>query len=122
MRSYKEVLRFLIIREQLALGWKIGFFIICGALLYVSLTLSHVRIRSNEVLGTVVDRLRAGSEENLGDHVIVKLDNGETVRARALGKHKYLPGRLVIVKATTTNFFGMRKYEIKSYASEFKRQ
>lgn len=33
MRSYKEVLRFLIIREQLALGWKIGLFIVCGALL-----------------------------------------------------------------------------------------
>ena len=122
MRSYKEVLRFLIIREQLALGWKIGFFIVCGALLYGSLTLSHVRIRSNEVLGTVVDRSRAGREENLGNDVIVRLDSGETVRARALSKHEYLPGRLVIVKETTTNFFGMRKYEIKRYASEFNRQ
>jgi hypothetical protein len=122
MRPYREIASFLLIRRQVALGWKIGFFIVCGVLLYVSLTLSHIRIRSHEILGTVVDRAPKGREEKIGNDVLVKLDSGETVRARALSNHKYLPGRLVIVKETTTNFFGIRKYEVKSYANEINRQ
>lgn len=54
MRSYREILRFLLIREQLSLAWKIGFFIVCGALLYGSLTLSRIRIQSVDVIGTVI--------------------------------------------------------------------
>ena len=54
MRSYKEILSFLLIREQLSLGWKILFFIVCGALLYGSMALSYVRFRSVDVFGTVL--------------------------------------------------------------------
>ena len=115
MRSYKEIVSFLLIRKQLALGWKIGFFIVCGALLYVSLTLSHIRIRSVEIQGTVVNR------SSQSDYLLVRIDNGDTVQARALSKQDYLPGRRVVVKATTTNFFGMRKYEIKSNVPEINR-
>jgi hypothetical protein len=122
MRPYREIASFLLIRRQLALGWKVGFFIVCGALLYGSLTLRHVRIRSNEVFGTVVDQPRTGKEENMGNDVLVKLDSGKTVRARTPSKYEYLPGRRVIVKDTTTNFFGMRNYEIKGYASEVNQQ
>ena len=122
MRSYREIASFLLIRRQLALGWKMGFFMVCGALLYGSLTLSHVRVRSNEVFGTVVDQSGADQTENMGNELLVKLDSGKTVRARTPTKDEYLPGRRVVVKEMTTNFFGMRKYEIKSYASEIDRQ
>ena len=118
MRSYKEVLRFLIIREQLLQGWKIGFLIVCAALLFLSLTLSHVKIEIVEVRGTVLKRSIDGREEKLGNYLLVQLDNGETVRASALRKIDYLPGRRVVLKETTTNFFGLRKFEFKSYATE----
>ena len=58
MRTYKDVLRFLIIRDQLLLGWKIGFFIVCGALVFGSATLMRVNIRSVELNGTVMSHLR----------------------------------------------------------------
>jgi len=122
MRSYREIASFLLIRRQLALGWKIGFLIVCGALLYGSLTLTHVRLRSSDILGTVISRSSSDKEENVSNELLVKLDTGETVRAGTLSKHEFLPGRRVVVKETTTNFFGMRKYEIKSYASEINRQ
>ena len=52
MRSYIEQLRFLIVREQLALGWKVRLSSL-GALLYGSMTLMDVNIRSVDVNGTV---------------------------------------------------------------------
>ena len=122
MRPYREIASFLLIRRQLALGWKIGFFTVCGALLYGSLILSHVRLRSHETLGTIVDRSNVGRESNLVSELLVKLDSGETVQARAPREHEYLLGRRVVVKETNTNFFGMRKYEITGYASEVNRQ
>ena len=81
MRSYKEILSFLLIREQLSLGWMIGFFIVCGALLYGSLVLSRIQIRSLDVLGTVIGD-RVDQKKNVAvNYLTVELDNGDTVRA-----------------------------------------
>jgi hypothetical protein len=118
MRSFKEIASFLITREQLALGWRLTFFIVCGALLYGSLTLSRIRIYAVEVQGTVVKQSVDGKQENPGNYAFVQLDNGETVQARVPHKHDFRPGQRVILKATMANFFSIRKYEIKGDAAE----
>ena len=115
MRSYKEVLRFLIIREQLALGWKIGLFIVCGALLYGSLTLMHVNIRSAELPGTVISHHTDTTDTGAITYLIVQLDGGETVRARSIGSFDYRLGQRAVVREITTNFFGLKKYEFRRY-------
>lgn len=118
MRSYKEILRFLIIREQLSLGWKMGFFIVCGGLVYGALSIGGVRVRSAEVQGTVVsDRadLRDGAPVA---SLTVRLDSGATVHANVAGTTEYRPGRRVVVKHTTTNFFGIEKNEVAGYLDE----
>jgi hypothetical protein len=53
MRSYREIVNFLLIREQLSLGWKIGFFIVCGGLLFGSATLMRINVQSVDLVGTV---------------------------------------------------------------------
>jgi hypothetical protein len=118
MRSYKEVLRFLIIREQLALGWKIGLFIVCGALLYGSLTLMHVNIRSAELPGTVISHRTDTTDTGAITYLIVQLDGGETVRARSVGSFDYRPGQRAVVREITTNFFGLKKYQFKEYSDK----
>ncbi len=118
MRSYKEILSFLIIREQLSLGWKIVFFVVCAALLYGSVTLSDWRIQSTEILGTVLNDRVDLKEETPVDYLIIQLDNGDTVQARASPGIGYRPGKKAIVNARTTNFFGMRKHEVKRYVDE----
>ena len=118
MRSYKEILRFLIIREQLLQGWKIGFVIVCAALLYLSLTLSHVKIQTVEISGTVVSHGADPTDEGHNAYLIIKLDNGETVRARPVGPLDYRPGKRGIVRQITTNFFGLKKHEFKGYLDE----
>jgi hypothetical protein len=121
MRSYKELLSFLLIREQLSLGWKILFFIVCGMLVYGSLTLGHVRFRSVDVFGTVL-RDRTDVKENTPvNYLTVKLNNGETARVDATRNADYRPGRKVIVKETNTNFFGFKKHEFKRYVDEPRR-
>jgi hypothetical protein len=118
MRSYREILQFLLIREQLSLGWKIGFFIVCGALLYGSLTLSRVRIQSIDVIGTVISDRVDVKENASATYLTVKLDNGESVRASAAGTIEYRPGQRGIVTETSANFFGVRKHEFKTYLNE----
>jgi len=115
MRSYKEVLRFLIIREQLALGWKIGLFIVCGALLYGSMTLMHVNIRSVEINGTVTSHQADTTKSGSITYLIVQLDRGETVRVKSVGAFDYRPGQRAVVREITTNFFGLKKHEFKGY-------
>lgn len=122
MRSYREILQFLLIREQLSLGWKIGFFIVCGALLYGSLTLSRVRIQSVDVIGTVISDRVDVKENASATYLTVKLDNGEAVRASAAGTIEYRPGKRVIVTETSANFFGVRKHEFKTYLNEPRRE
>jgi hypothetical protein len=122
MRLYREILNFLLIREQLSLGWKIGFFVICGALVYGALTLRHITIQSIEVSGTVVnDRTYLKTEASV-DYLTVQLDNGDTVRASSAGKIDYRPGQRVLVKEKITNFFGIRKHEFKKYLDEPRRE
>jgi hypothetical protein len=122
MRSYREILQFLLIREQLSLGWKIGFFIVCGALLYGSLTLSRVRIQSVDVIGTVIsDRVDVKNSAS-ANYLTVRLDNGDTVRVGAAGTIEYHPGRRVIVTETSANFLGVRKHEFKKYLNEPRRE
>ena len=115
MRSYKEVLRFLIIREQLAFGWKIGLFIVVGALLYGSLTLMHVSVRSVEINGTVVSHGAHPTEGGHNAYLITRLDTGETVRVRPSGSLDYRPGQRAVVREVTTNFFGFKNYLFKGY-------
>jgi|ERR671924_1239140 hypothetical protein len=122
MRSYREILHFLIIREQLSLGWKIGFFIVCGALLYGSLTLSRARIQSVDFIGTVINDPVNIKNSASANYLTVRLDNGETVRARAAGTIEYRPGQRAIVTETSANFFGMRKHEFKRYLNESSRE
>ena len=118
MRSYREIVNFLLIREQLSLGWKIGFLIVCGALLFGSLTLSHVRIQSIDVFGTVIKERTDVKETASANYLTVKLDNGETIRASATGTIEYRPGQRVIVKETSANFLRVRKHEFKKYIDE----
>ena len=115
MRSYKEVLRFLIIREQLALGWKIGLFIVCGALLYGSMTLMDVNIRSVDVNGTVTSHQTETVKSESVTYLIVHLDRGDTVRAKSVGSLDYRAGQRAVVREITTNFFGLKKHEFKGY-------
>ncbi len=115
MHSYKDLLRFLIIREQLALGWKITFFIVCGALVYGSMTLARVNIRSVEVIGTVTSYQTDTTKSGPVTYLIVRLDGGETVRAKSVGAFDYRPGQRAVVREITTNFFGLKKHEFKGY-------
>ena len=115
MRSYKEVLSFLIIRKQLALGWKVGFLIICGALVLGSATLMRVNVRSVELRGTVISHRTETNKVGSVTYLIVQLDSGETVRARNLGPLDYRPGQRGVVREVTTNFFGLKKHEFKGY-------
>jgi hypothetical protein len=122
MRSYREILQFLLVREQLSLGWKVGFFIVCGALLYGSLTLSRVRIQSVDAIGTVIsDRVDVKNSPS-ANYLTVRLDNGETVRASASGTIEYRPGQRVIVTETSADFFGVRRHEFKRYLEEPRRE
>ena len=118
MRSYKEILSFLIIREQLSLGWKIAFFVVCGALLYGSLTVRQMSLRSVDVGGTVVASSNDVTGEASPAFLTVRLESGETVQASVNGKIDYRPGRRVILRETTANFFGVRKHEFKKYLDE----
>jgi len=115
MRSYKEILRFLIIRDQLLLGWKIGFFIVCGALVFGSMTLMRVNIRSVEINGIVTSHWSEKTESGTVAFLIVRLDSGETVEARYRGPLNYRPGQRAVVREITTNFFGLKKHEFKGY-------
>lgn len=104
------------------LGWKIGFFIVCGALVYGAITIGHIRIRSTDVLATVMDD-RAGANFNTRvNYLTVKLDSREMVRVNAAKGVDYRPGHRVLVKQTTTNFFGVRKHEFKRYVEEPRRE
>jgi hypothetical protein len=115
MRPYREVLRFLIIRDQLALGWKIGFFIVCGALLFGSMTLTRVNVRAVELKGTVISHRSDASKNGPVDYLVVRLDGGETVTARFRGELDYRFGQRAVVREITTNFFGLKKHEFKGY-------
>ena len=122
MRSSKDILSLLIIREQLSLAWKILFFIVCGALVYGSISLSDIQFRSTDFQGTVLrDRtdLKEGSPVT---YLAVRLDNGDTVRANAPKEIEYRPGRRVTVKQTTANFFRIKKYEMKHYLDDAHRE
>jgi hypothetical protein len=98
------------------------FLIVCGALVYGSLTLSRIRIQSLEVSGTVISDRTDLKDNTPGSYLTVKLDNGETVRASAPETFEYRPGQRVIVKETSTNFFGVRKHEFKKYIDEPSRE
>ena len=115
MRSYIEQLRFLIVREQLALGWKMGLFIVCGALLYGSMMLMDVNIRSVDVNGTVTSRQTETVKSESATYLIVQLDRGDTVRAKSVGSLDYRAGQRAVVREITTNFFGLKKYVFKGY-------
>ena len=115
MRSYIEQLRFLMVREQLALGWKIGLFIVCGALLYGSMTLMDVNIRSVDVNGTVTSHQTETVKSESATYLIVQLDRGDTVRAKSVGSFDYRAGQRAVVREITTNFFGLKKYVFKGY-------
>jgi hypothetical protein len=115
MRSYKELLSFLLIREQLSLGWKILFFIVCGVLFFGSMMLMSIKVQSVDLVGTVVSHGADPSDEGHNAYLMVQLDNGKTVRVRFAGSLDYRPRRRGVVREVTTNFFGLKKYEFKGY-------
>ena len=118
MRPYKEILRFLIIREQLSLGWKVAFFAICAALVYGSLTIRQLKVHSSEVKGTVLED-RTGMQKSASvDYFNVRLESGETVKVITKRKTGYQPGRRVVLEERASNFFGIRRHEFKRYANE----
>jgi len=121
MRSYREIANFLLIREQLSLGWKISFFIVCGALVYGSLILGQLRLQAVDILGTVVSDRAESIENTAVSYLTIKLDNGETVRASATTRVPYRPGRRVVVKEVRSKWSGVRKHEFKSYVDEASR-
>lgn len=118
MRSYKEILRYLIVREQLSLTWKLALFAVCAALIYGSLTLRDMRIESAEVTGTVLND-RTGLQDGASvEYIVVRLESGETVKAQSNGKLAYRPGRHVVIKQTRAKVFGIKKHEFKRYIDE----
>ena len=115
MRQFSEILRVLVIRDQLLQGWKILFFIICGALVVGSMMLARINVRSAEISGTVTSLRSERAESGTVTYLIVRLESGETVEARTLGLLDYRPGQRAAVRQVTTNFFGFKKYEFKRY-------
>ena len=115
MRPFSDILRVLVIRDQLLQGWKLLFFIICGALVVGSMMLARINVRSAEINGTVTSLRREKTESATEVYLIVRLDNGETIEARAVGPLNYRPEQRAAVRQVTTNFFGFKKYEFKQY-------
>jgi len=97
------------------LGWKIGFFIVCGALVFGSMTLMRINIRSVEINGTVTSHRSETTDSGTVGYLIVRLDSGDTVEARYRGHLDYRPGQRAVVREITTNFFGLKKHEFKGY-------
>jgi hypothetical protein len=118
MRPFREILRVLVIRDQLLLGWKIGFFIVCGALVVGSMTLARVNLQSVDMLGVVISHGTEPRGEGQGAYLVVRLDNGESVQVRAVGRLDFRPGQRAIVRVITTNFFGLNKHEFKGYLDQ----
>jgi hypothetical protein len=115
MRRYSDILGSLLVREQLLLGWKIGFLIVCGALLFVSMQLIAINFNAIEVRGTVMNPAATMDPAGPVSYLIVKLDSGETVRVGAEGPLDYRPGQRAILRQTTTNIFGYKKYKFIRY-------
>jgi len=122
MRHYSDILNKLLVREQLLLGWKIGFVILCGALLFGSIELIGVHFSSTEVIGTVMPNGTNPNPSQPVSYVIVKLDSGETVRADSTRPVDYRPGQRAVVRQTSTNFFGYKKHEFARYLEQAKAQ
>jgi|SRR6185295_5002814 len=120
MRRYSDILASLLVREQLLLGWKIGFFIVCGALLFASLELIAINFNAIEVRGTVMNPAATMDTAEPVSYLFVKLDSGETVRVRAEGPFDYRPGQSAILRQTTTNIFGYKKYKFVRYLEQAK--
>ena len=118
MRPYKEILRFLLIREQLSLGWKLAFFAVCAALVFGSLTIRQLNVHSSEVKGTVLDDRTDMKHSASAAYLTVRLESGETVKAGVNGKTDYRPGRRVILEERASNFFGVRRHEFKRYTDD----
>jgi len=120
MRHYSDILSKLLVREQLLLGWKMGFVILCGALVFGSIELIGVHLSSTEVSGTVMPN---GANLNPGQpvsYLIVKLDGGETVHVNSTRPVDYRPGMRAVVRETSANFFGYKKYEFARYLEQAK--
>jgi hypothetical protein len=118
MRPYKDILRFLIIREQLSLVWKLAFFAVCAVLIYGSLTIRQLKVHSTMVTGTVMeDRAQAQSGASAG-YLTVRLESGETVKASSKATTDYRPDRRVILEERASHFFGVRRHEFKRYTDE----
>ena len=115
MLPFSEILRVLVIRDQLLQGWKILFFIICGALVVGSMIIARINVRSAEITGTVTSLRSEKTESGAVVYLIVRLDSGETVEARNHGSLDYRPGQRAALRQVTTNFFGFKKYEFKQY-------
>jgi len=115
MRTYREILNFLLIREQLSLGWKIGFFIVCGALVFGSAALMRIKVQAVDRVGTVLSHGTDPIDKGHIAYLIVRLDNGETVRAHPIGPLDYRANQRGVVREITTNFFGLKKHEFKGY-------
>ena len=118
MRPYKEIVGFLLIREQLLLGWKIMFFIVCGALIFVSMTLAKIKLQPEDFLGVVLSQEVKPSGGRREAFLIVRLDNGETVRVRNPGSLDFRLGRRIRVHEIKTTFFGLKKYEFRGYLDQ----
>ena len=120
MRRYSDILGNLLVREQLLLGWKIGFFIVCGALLFASLQLLDVNFNATEVRGTVLRPAASKVPSEPVSYLLVKLDSGETVRAAAKVPLEFRPGQRAVVRQTATNLFGYKKYKFARYLEQVK--
>lgn len=75
----------------------------------------RVKIRSVDIIGTVVSRGTDPADGGHNHYLIVRMDNGEEIRVRPLGPLDFRPGQRGVVKQTTTNFFGFKKHEFKGY-------
>jgi hypothetical protein len=115
MRPFKEIFRVLLIREQLMLGWKVMFFVVCGALVIGSMTLARINVRAAEINGFVTSYRSETTESGTINYLIVRLDSGAIVEAHAPGPLNFRPGKRVALRTVRSNFFGLQKHEFLGY-------
>jgi hypothetical protein len=115
MRPFKEIFRVLLIRDQLMLGWKIMFFIVCGALVIGSMMLARINVRAADINGVVTSFRSEQTESGTINYLIVRLDSGAIVEAHAPGPLNFQPGKRVAVRMVRSNFFRLQKHEFIGY-------
>ncbi len=117
MSPHEELESF--VREQrLRLLWKTFFVSVCGIILFGVLALHDIFIGAHETVGTVLAPYAEPTEPGMYRYLIVRLDDGQVVRALISGVVLFRKDRRVAVMENTTMFFGYKRYKFLRYLDE----